>query len=143
VGTIHKPGVEMSDTEIEVTLKLPISEYSSLKDKIGLVKHVCKTHDANASFEHDGIEIFLGPNFDVGEALSRYYQQKENQSKREADKLKVYIAALVGYIGNTNGECSPNLEEAKINALKIYYPSLQVDLVREAIKKLAEGEFNP
>ena len=133
----------MSATEIEVTLLLPISEYSSLKDRIALVKHVCKTHDANASFEHDGIEIFLGPNFDVGEVLSRYYQQKQDQSKREADKLKVYIAALVGYIGNTNGECSPNLEEAKINALKIYYPSLQVDLVREAVKKLAEGEFNP
>jgi len=133
----------MSDTEIEVTVLLPVSEHSGIQEKIYAVKHICKVHDANASFEHDGIEIFLGPNFDVGEVLSRYYQQKQDQSKREADKLKVYIAALVGYIGNTNGECSPNLEEAKINALKIYYPSLQVDLVREAVKKLAEGEFNP
>ena len=133
----------MSATEIEVTLLLPISEYSSLKDRIALVKHVCKTHDANASFEHDGIEIFLGPNFDVGEVLSRYYQQKQDQSKREVDKLKVYIAALVAYIGNTNGEYSPDMNEARDNALKIYYPSLQVDLVREAVKKLAEGEFNP
>lgn len=134
----------MSATEIEVTLLLPISEYSSLKDRIALVKHVCKTHDANASFEHDGIEIFLNPNFDVGEALSRYYQQKEDQNKREADKLKVYIAALVAFIGNSNSEYIPlHMNEAKINALKIYYPSLQVDLVREVVKKLAEGEFNP
>ena len=133
----------MSDVQLEVTLLLPISEYSGLQDRIATVKHVCKTHDANASFEHDGIEIFLGPNFDTGEALSRYYQQKEDQNKRDADKLKVYIAALVGYIGNTNGACSPDMEEAKINALKLYYPSLQVDLVREAIKKLAEGKFNP
>jgi hypothetical protein len=143
VGIIHKPGVEMSDTEIEVTVLLPVSEHSGIQEKIYAVKHICKVHDANASFEHDGIEIFLGPNFDVGEALSRYYQQKQDQSKREADKLKVYIAALVTYIGNRNGEYTTDMEEAKINALKIYGPSLHVDLVREAITKLAEGEFNP
>lgn len=133
----------MSDTEIEVTLLLPISESYSIQDRIALVKRVCKDYTANASFDHDGIEIFLGPNFDVGEVLSRYYQQKEDQSKREAEKLKVYIAALVAYIGNTKPNYSPDIEEAKINALKIYGPSLHVDLVREAIKKLAEGEFNP
>ena len=135
----------MSDTEIEVTVLLPVSEHSSIQEKIYAVKHICKVHDANASFEHDGIEIFLNPNFDVGEALSRYYQQKEAQNKREAEKLKVYIAALVAFIGNSNKE-HPAMnvdQQTKDNALKIYYPSLQVDLVREAIKKLTEGEFNP
>ena len=135
----------MSATEIEVTLLLPISESYSIQDRIALVKRVCKDYTANASFEYDGIEIFLNPNFDVGEALSRYYQQKEAQNKREAEKLKVYIAALVAFIGNSNKE-HPAMnvdQQTKDNALKIYYPSLQVDLVREAIKKLTEGEFNP
>ncbi len=135
----------MSATEIEVTLLLPISESYSIQDRIALVKRVCKDYTANASFEHDGIEIFLNPTFDVGVALGRYYQEKENQSKREAEKLKVYIAALVAFIGNSNKE-HPAMnvdQQAKDNALKIYYPSLQVDLVREAIKKLTEGEFNP
>ena len=135
----------MSATEIEVTLLLPISESYSIQDRIALVKRVCKDYTANASFEYDGIEIFLNPNFDVGEALSRYYQQKEAQNKREAEKLKVYIAALVAFIGNSNNEhFAMNVDQqTKDNALKIYYPSLQVDLVREAIKKLTEGEFNP
>lgn len=132
-----------SDIEIEVTLLLPVSEHSSIQGKIYAVKHVCKVHDANASFEHDGIKIYIGPNYDVVEVLSRYYAQKEAQNKREAEKLKIYIAALVTYIGNTNGEHTTDLEEAKINALKIYGPSLHVDLVREAITKLAEGKFNP
>jgi hypothetical protein len=135
----------MSNAEIEVTVLLPVWESSGIQEKIYAVKHICKVHDANASFEHDGIEIFLGPNFDVGEVLSKYYQQKQDQSKREADKLKVYIAALVACLGNVNKEHTAlNIDQqAKDNALKIYYPSLHVDLVREAITKLAEGEFNP
>lgn len=135
----------MSDTEIEVTLLLPISESYSIQDRIALVKRVCKDYSANASFEHDGIEIFLNPTFDVGVALSRYYQEKEDQNKREAYKLKVYIAGLIAFIGNVNKD-HPDLnidQKAKDNALKIYYPSLQIDLVREAIKKLTDGEFNP
>ncbi len=133
----------MSQDQIKATLLIPINELSSLQERIAAIKHICKNNDANASFEHDGIEIHVGPNYDVGEVLSRFYERKDAQSKREADKLKIYIAALVACIGNTNGEYSPDMEEAKNNALKIYHPSLHVDLVREAIKKMAAGEFNP
>jgi hypothetical protein len=133
----------MSQDEIEATFLIPINEFSSLQDRIAAIKHICKNNDANASFQYDGIEIHVGPDYDVGEVLSRFYIKKNARNKIESDKLKIYIAALVAYIGNTNGEYSPDMEEAKNNALKIYHPSLHADLVREAIKKMAAGEFNP
>jgi len=75
--------------------------------------------------------------------LSSFYIQKNAQSKREADKLKIYIAALVAYIDNNCSFGHPDIGEARANVLKIYHPSLHVDLVREAIAKIASGEFNP
>jgi hypothetical protein len=133
----------MSEDQIEATFFIPINEFSGLQDRIAAIKHICKNNDANASFEYDGIEIHVGPDYDVGEVLSRFYIKKNARNKIEADKLKIYIAALVGYIDNNCSFEHPDIGEARTNALKIYHPSLHVDLVREAITKLAKGEFNP
>jgi hypothetical protein len=133
----------MSQDQIKATLLIPINELSSLQDRIAAIKHICKNNDANASFEHDGIEIHVGPNYDVGEVLSRFYERKDAQSKREADKLKIYIAALIAYIDNNCSFGHPDIGEARANVLEIYHPSLHADLVREVIAKMAAGEFNP
>ncbi len=133
----------MSQDQIEATFLIPTNEFSSLQDRIAAIKHICKNNDANASFEHDGIEIHVGPDYDIGEVLSRFYIKKNARNKIESDKLKIYIAALVGYIDNNCSFEHPDIGEARTNALKIYHPSLHVDLVREAIKKMAAGEFNP
>jgi hypothetical protein len=133
----------MSQDEIEATFLIPINEFSGLQDRIAAIKQICKNCDALASFEYDGIEIHVGPDYDVGEVLSRFYIQKNAQNKREADKLKIYIAALIAYIDNNCSFGHPDIGEARANVLEIYHPSLHVDLVREAIAKMAAGEFNP
>lgn len=118
-------------------------------EKIRFLHAVCSglNHDysygASCSFEHDGIVIHVNGKSSVEEILINYFREKEFLNKRDADMLKVYIAALVAYIGNTNGEYSPDMEEAKNNAPKICHPSLNADVVREAITRLSKGEFNP
>jgi hypothetical protein len=136
------PESKMSQDQIEATFLIPINEFSGLQDRITTIKHICKNNDANASFEYDGIEIHVGPDYDVGEVLSRFYERKDARNKREADKLKIYIAAFIAGAPYAYKD-EPDINEACVAAKNICGETHHRKLVSEAIAKMANGEFNP